>query len=110
MMALTMIDTLYGLPVGIAALVIQAIVLKDKIHPWKSWQDTHYDFGRVISIGEDELKAVPIISQAFDLGRWSGVVGSLFFIVLFGFTKEARSEYVAWWSRGKKLVQWTFVK
>lgn len=105
MMALTLIDTLYGLPIGVAALIIQLALLHDKVHSWTSWADTHYDFARVVVVGEEEMRNTPIITSALDLGRWNGVVGTCFFIALFGFTKEARDQYVAWWSAVKRFFK-----
>ncbi|PPR02533.1 hypothetical protein CVT24_001959 [Panaeolus cyanescens] len=67
--------------------------------PWISWEDTHYDFGRVGTIPAVYWYNDANFHAAVELTRWLPVVCAFLFFALFGFATEAQKHYkLAFWA------------
>nr|AGC14656.1 pheromone receptor [Lentinula edodes]AGC14667.1 pheromone receptor [Lentinula edodes] len=100
LMLLALIDILCTIPIGIYIIYID---LKGvPLAPWISWDDTHFDFGRVVLIPAVVWRADPATTAGLQINRWLPVICAFIFFALFGFAEEAMKNYRrAFWFRGK---------
>ncbi|KAG6899201.1 hypothetical protein C0993_012367, partial [Termitomyces sp. T159_Od127] len=93
-MALAMTEILFTVP--LASFLLWLNITATPIEPWKSWSDTHYNYSRVDlypatlwrSGNRNQLVAI-------ELSRWATPACALIFFCYFGFTEEAKRNYVA---------------
>jgi len=90
-MALACTEILCTAPLAIFSMVINATAAP--IAPWVSWEDTHYDFGRVGQVPAVIWQRNHLIVAGLTLTKWSGVVCAFIFFFFFGFAAEARRHY-----------------
>ncbi|KAJ3719605.1 pheromone receptor [Lentinula guzmanii] len=91
LMALALIDIMCTIPIGIYIIYVD---LKGvPLAPWISWDDTHFDFGRVVLIPAVIWKSDPSSVDALQINRWLPVICAFIFFALFGFAEEARKHY-----------------
>jgi pheromone a factor receptor len=79
------------IPLGIYTVYISMKGIP--INPWVSWEDTHYNFSRVVSIPAVIWRADPSFRTSVELTRWLFPACALLFFLLFGFAQEARKQY-----------------
>nr|AER51018.1 pheromone receptor [Lentinula edodes]AGL07754.1 pheromone receptor [Lentinula edodes]AWT57983.1 Pheromone receptor [Lentinula edodes] len=101
LMLLALIDILCTIPIGIYIIYID---LKGvPLAPWISWDDTHFDFGRVVLIPAVVWRADPATTAGLQINRWLPVICAFIFFALFGFAEEAMKNYRrAFWGKIKK--------
>jgi pheromone a factor receptor len=63
------------------------------LEPWISWEDTHYNFSRVVLIPAVIWRSDPSARTAIELTRWLYPTCALLFFALFGFASEAQNSY-----------------
>ncbi|KAJ3847043.1 pheromone receptor [Lentinula lateritia] len=91
LMVLALIDIMCTIPIGIYVIFID---LKGvPLAPWISWDDTHFDFGRVVLIPAVIWRSDPTSVAALQINRWLPVICAFIFFGLFGFAEEARKQY-----------------
>ncbi|TDL16853.1 fungal pheromone STE3G-protein-coupled receptor [Rickenella mellea] len=63
------------------------------IYPYKSWDDTHFNYSRVDEIPAALWRSDPVSEAMHEALRWSVVVWAIIYYSLFGFSGEARNAY-----------------
>ncbi|KAI0276044.1 pheromone A receptor-domain-containing protein [Russula aff. rugulosa BPL654] len=91
LIGLTASQILLSLPAIIFALYVDSQVLT--VHPWISWENTHFDYSFVGQIPSFEWRADPVLQTVAELDRWLPVVCAFSFFAFFGFAEEARRNY-----------------
>ncbi|KAL0952925.1 hypothetical protein HGRIS_007139 [Hohenbuehelia grisea] len=101
LMLLAVMDILCTLPLGIYSIYISTHGIP--LAPWISWEETHFDFGRVATVPAIFWRSDKSFEIAVELTRWIYVFSAFLFFALFGFASEARKNYgnVIWWCAGK---------
>ncbi|KAK1230773.1 a-factor receptor [Marasmius sp. AFHP31] len=96
-MTLALVDILFSIPLASYVIYIGSSGLK--LSPWISWEDTHYDFGRIVKVPALIWRNNSSSVISVELNRWIGVVCAITFFALFGFANEAKKNYrLAFWS------------
>ncbi|KAJ4486637.1 pheromone receptor [Lentinula edodes] len=91
LMLLALIDIMCTIPLGIYIIYIE---LKGvPLQPWISWNDTHFDFGRVVLVPAVIWRASPSSIASVQINRWLPVACAFIFFILFGFAEEAMKNY-----------------
>jgi pheromone a factor receptor len=90
LMILSSMDLLGTIPLSAYYIAKDA---KSGMVPWKSWQDTHSHYHRVIQIPGFIWKNNRDSAQALEMYRWSLVLCAFIFFAFFGFAEEARQNY-----------------
>lgn len=102
LMALASLEVMIGLPLTIASCVMNATL--NPVHPWVSWEETHFGFSRVDQIDADTWKASNLATTMLESSRWMTVMCGLIFFLFFGLAEEATRNYKAWIERACLLV------
>lgn len=101
-MLLAVVDIMCTIPLGVYTIYIATKGVP--LSPWISWEDTHYDFGRVAKIPTLFWRGDPSFQIGVELTRWLPVFCALLFFALFGFASEAKKHYaLAFWWVAKKF-------
>ncbi|KAK7026819.1 a-factor receptor [Paramarasmius palmivorus] len=90
-MALATTEMLFNIPLCSYGLYLN--VTRGKIHPWKSWEDTHFDYWIVDKFPAILWRRNHDAVVMMELNRWSLVVAAFVFFGFFGFADEARKNY-----------------
>ncbi|EAU87370.1 pheromone receptor [Coprinopsis cinerea okayama7 len=93
LMLLAVIDMMCTVPLG-----VWSIYQGNKgvgLAPWISWEETHYNWYKVLQIPALFWRSDPSFVAAVEMTRWLPVFCAFLFFVLFGFASEARRRYVA---------------
>nr|AWT57999.1 Pheromone receptor [Lentinula edodes] len=91
LMLLALMDIMCTIPLGIYIIYVDLKGLP--LVPWVSWDDTHFDFGRVVLVPAVIWRSNPENVVAIQLNRWVPVVCAFVFFALFGFAEEAMKNY-----------------
>lgn len=91
LMALAMTETMFTVPLGIFVIVLNATATK--VHPWISWEETHYDFGFVGQFPALFWRTQGLVVVSFEMNRWAPVFCAFVFFGFFGFAEECRKNY-----------------
>ncbi|KAJ3730847.1 pheromone receptor [Lentinula raphanica] len=102
LMLLALIDIMCTIPIGTYTIYIS---LKSvPLNPWISWDDTHFDFGRVQLVPAVIWRSNPATYTSLQITRWLPVVCAFIFFALFGFAEEAMKNYRrAFWFVARRL-------
>lgn len=94
LMLLACADMICTVPLSVYVIYVGRGV---KLQPWISWDDTHFDYGRIDQV--PALIWVNTVGPSIELGRWLCVFSAFIFFALFGFASEARRHYslAFWW-------------
>ena len=97
LMALAMTDIVFT--TSLATFMMWLNATATPIGPWRSWADTHFDFGRVEEFPSLFWRSDHLTVVAMEFSRWVGPLCSLIFFAFFGFADEARKNYrnAFWW-------------
>ncbi|KAF9462769.1 STE3-like pheromone receptor [Collybia nuda] len=97
LMLLAVVDILCTIPLGVYTIYIATKGVP--LSPWVSWEDTHFDFGRVVKIPTLFWRSDPSFQIGVELTRWLPVFCAFLFFALFGFASEAKKHYAMafWW-------------
>ncbi|KAK0219089.1 putative pheromone receptor [Armillaria fumosa] len=102
LMILSLADMFCTIPLAIYTMYIGAKGVP--LAPWISWEDTHYDFGRVGKIPALIWRTDRSYDITVELHRWIFVFCAFIFFALFGFANEAKKHYrMAFWAVAKRF-------
>nr|AAP57492.2 putative transmembrane pheromone receptor [Coprinellus disseminatus] len=91
LMLLALTDMLCTVPLGVFTLYIG---VKDVgLCPWISWEETHYNFSRVVTTPAEVWRSDLNSEVSVEFTRWLPVVCGFMFFALFGFAAEAKKAY-----------------
>lgn len=90
LMALASIEMLFVFPMSVVALVHNSNL---GINPWISWENTHYNFGRISYITTFLFKSSGNNTIVFELTRWCMPLAGFLFFIFFGLASECRKQY-----------------
>ncbi|KAK1223699.1 a-factor receptor [Marasmius sp. AFHP31] len=97
LMILSVVDILFTIPIGVYVVYIgsHGVPLK----PWISWEDTHFNWLRVVQMPAFVWRNSDTFLISIELNRWLPVFCSFVFFALFGFASEAKKHYrmTFWW-------------
>jgi len=91
LMALASMEILFSLPLSIYHLVQNLRV--SPLHPWISWEDTHFGFERVDFVPLAFFRFSPVLWIDINISRWLTPFGGFVFFIFFGLAPEARERY-----------------
>ncbi|KAJ7588654.1 STE3-like pheromone receptor [Mycena floridula] len=91
LMLLAVIDMMFTVPLGVYTIYNGTHGLP--LNPWISWEDTHFDFGRVGLFPTMMWRSNINAELGVELTRWISVFSAVVFFSLFGFAAEARKHY-----------------
>ncbi|TRM56681.1 pheromone A receptor-domain-containing protein [Schizophyllum amplum] len=91
LMLLAIIDMCCTIPLGALSIYLSSHGIT--LSPWISWEDTHYDFGRVELIPALIWRSDATYQSSVELTRWLPVICAFLFFGLFGFANEAKRYY-----------------
>ncbi len=96
LMALALTEMIFTTPLAIFIIVLNTKAAP--IEPWRSWDDTHLNYGRMELFPALIWRQAPLVVVAFETMRWVNPVCSFIFFGFFGFADEARKNYrAAYW-------------
>ena len=97
LMALATTEILLTTPLAIFTIWLNATA--SPIGPWRSWEDTHFDYFRVEQIPALFWRSNHLLVISMDFTRWTAPVCALVFFSFFGFADEAKKNYrkAFWW-------------
>jgi len=91
LMALATTEILLTIPLAIFTIWLNATA--SPLGPWRSWEDTHFDYFRVEQIPALFWRSNRLLVIAMDFTRWTAPVCALVFFAFFGFADEAKKNY-----------------
>ncbi|KAL1689490.1 fungal pheromone STE3G-protein-coupled receptor [Schizophyllum commune] len=91
LMALALTEMLITTPLGVFGIVMNATATP--VGPWRSWADTHLDYGRVEQIPAIIWRGQRLMLVATESSRWQVPLSAFVFIAFFCFAEEARRHY-----------------
>ncbi|THU83827.1 STE3-domain-containing protein [Dendrothele bispora CBS 962.96] len=102
LMCLAMMEIVINTPISSFGLYLN--ITHSKIHPWVSWENTHFGFGLIDTYPAILWRSNSLTVATLELTRWSFVVAAFIFFGFFGFAEEARKHYrLAYQFVGKRL-------
>lgn len=108
LMLLSIIEMSCTIPVSLFAVYI--ITNGVSMAPWKSWEDTHYNFSYVGKLPAAVWKSDPSRRISAELTLWLNPCSALLFFALFGFAEEARRQYCKAFNSVKTAIGWRTLK
>jgi pheromone a factor receptor len=90
-MLLAFVDMMFTIPFAIYSTYIANKGVG--MAPWISWQDTHFDFGRIGFLPTIIWRSDRSFEISVELTRWLPVFCAFLFFALFGFAAEAKKHY-----------------
>ena len=97
LMALACTEMICTTPLAVFLIIINATTVP--VAPWISWENTHYDFGRIGQIPAVIWRSDKYAVIGCILTQWSCVICAFIFFIFFGFAAEARKHYSSALSR-----------
>ena len=91
LMALACMELMCTTPISVFQIYLNATAYP--LSPWRSWADTHSDFGRVDLLPEVIWIQNRTFHIAAEVGRWAPVFCAMVFFAFFGFANECRNNY-----------------
>ncbi|KAL1937922.1 hypothetical protein VTO73DRAFT_12672 [Trametes versicolor] len=91
LMAMAATELLLSTPLGIYEIYSNAVAAP--LEPWISWDDTHFNFSRVVVYPASLWRSVPALAVPLELSRWLLPTCAIIFFAFFGFAQEARKNY-----------------
>ncbi|KAJ7691152.1 pheromone A receptor-domain-containing protein [Mycena rosella] len=91
LMCLASTDLFLTIPLSIWVLWVNAAVVG--ISPWISWEDTHSNFSRVVTVPSIFWRSDPLTVASLETTRWLTVACAFLFFGYFGFADEAIKNY-----------------
>ena len=91
LMALAMTEMLFTTPLAIFVIYLNATTLE--IGPWRSWDDTHFNYSRVEQRPALFWRSNSQIELSMELTRWLSPFCAIVFFSFFGFAQEAQKQY-----------------
>ena len=100
LMALAMSDILLTTPLSIFTICLNLKL--GAVGPWRSWQDTHFDYSRIGQVPAFLWTSNKNLEICIQFTRWMAPLCAFIFFAFFGFADEARRNYLklfSWLSR-----------
>nr|WCD39446.1 Ste3-9 [Ganoderma boninense] len=91
LMALAAVNILFTIPL---AIYVIATNLSEGLYPYRGFADLHSNFGRVDSTAAIVWREDPTVVSLINFRIWTPIACALFFFLMFGFTAEARTQYL----------------
>jgi len=91
LMALAMTEMFSTTPLAIFVIYLNATT--SEIGPWRSWDDTHFDYFRVNQYPSVLWHLNHQLVISMELTRWVAPFSALVFFGFFGFAQEAQKQY-----------------
>lgn len=91
LMALACVELLCTTPISVFQIYLN--LTAHPLEPWRSWADTHSNFGRVVLLPEVIWSQNHTFHIAAEVGRWAPVFCAVVFFLFFGFANECRNNY-----------------
>ncbi|KAJ2928484.1 hypothetical protein H1R20_g8609, partial [Candolleomyces eurysporus] len=91
LMALAMTDIMLTTPLSIFTIWLNSVATP--VSPWISWEDTHFDYGRIGRYPAVVWKMNHLGSVGIEFSRWMVPVCAVIFFTFFGLAAEARKSY-----------------
>ena len=91
LIALSATQLLWLLPEAIFSIYYNTHIVI--MHPWISWEDTHFNYSAVDQFPSFAWRSIPGAALALEGYRWSCVLAAFSFFAFFGFAEEARKHY-----------------
>nr|QQL12041.1 mating-type protein STE3.2 [Hypsizygus marmoreus] len=91
LMALAMSDIVFTTPPAIFMLWLN--LSATTVSPWVSWEDTHFDYSRVVQYPAILWRSDRLTLIAVEFTRWVTPLCALIFFAFFGFADEAKRNY-----------------
>jgi Pheromone A receptor len=92
-MGLVTTEIMCTTPVAIFSIVLNATATE--IGPWRSWENTHFDYSRVEQFPAVLWRSNRLLVVGMELTRWLAPACAIIFFLFFGFAEEARKNYRA---------------
>lgn len=89
--ALALVDMMCTVPLGLITIVHG---FKRGLSPWISWEDTHYNFPRVVLYPAFIWRNNALVRFGVEFTRWLPIFCAFVFFILFGFASEAQKSYI----------------
>jgi pheromone a factor receptor len=86
-----MCEILFTTPLAIFNIWLNASL--SPIGPWISWDDTHFDYGRVIQVPATIWRSNRILAISIETTRWVAPLCAFIFFMFFGLADEAKKNY-----------------
>ena len=90
-MAIALTEIVFSTPLG--AYEIYSNAVASPLEPWKGWDDTHFNFSKVITYSAPFWRQDPSLVIPLELSRWVLPLCAFAFFAFFGFAEEARRNY-----------------
>lgn len=91
LMALACVEMMCTVPLSITFTVLN--LKAQPFDPWVSWDDTHYNFSRVLLVPSVIWRQSKLVEVSVECGRWSPLFCAFVFFAFFGFAEESRKNY-----------------
>ena len=91
LMALASMEIFIVLPLNLLSIIVN--LTSNPLLPYTSWDDVHYDFGRVAYVTNFSLDLDYKFYVEFTVARWAVPLTGFLFFVFFGLSTEARKDY-----------------
>lgn len=91
LMALASLEVLVVLPLNLFSII--ANMTNSQLLPYTSWEDVHYNFGRVAFVSRVLQEANRKFFIEFIISRWAVPLSGFLFFLFFGLSIEARKDY-----------------
>jgi len=91
LMALAMCDILFTTPLAIFNIWLNVTLAP--MGPWVSWEDTHFDYGRVVRYPAILWRRSHILVISVESTRWAAPLCAIVFFAFFGLADEAKKNY-----------------
>ena len=103
--AVACVDLFFTIPLATWGIV--GNLIHHELHPWISWDNTHFDYSRVDQIPRVLLDQSPLAVDVLEINRWGAVLCSFVFFTFFGVADEARKNYRLLASAIARRLGWT---
>ncbi|CAG7846099.1 Pheromone B alpha 3 receptor [Serendipita indica DSM 11827] len=91
LLCLSAVSISVHLPLALWYLVVNFTAYK--IYPWKSWEDTHSNWMRIVYLSRFMLGLTPNANIYMSISFWTLPVCGINFFIFFGFGEEATAQY-----------------
>ncbi|KAF8890814.1 putative fungal pheromoneG-protein-coupled receptor [Gymnopilus junonius] len=102
LMALAMTEICATTPLSIFMIYLNATA--NPVGPWRSWEDTHFDYSRIEQIPAIIWRSNHLLAIGMEFSIWVTPVCSFIFFAFFGFAQESRKNYRRACCYLKKLI------
>ncbi|KAG8827203.1 a-factor receptor [Serendipita sp. 399] len=91
LLAMTLVQTLIHFPIGLFTVLFNATQLK--MSPWISWDDTHFDYMRILYFPRTTVESTPNAVMKLSISFWTVPLCGFLYFLFFGTGKDARRQY-----------------